>query len=216
MAEQVELEITPREVTGKSTKKLRRVGIIPANISGHNQDSEAVQIDAVTFARLIRQHKTTGIFSLKQPDGATQNALIRHVQHEPSTGHILHIDFFRVDMQEQLTGRIPLNFVGESLAVKNEGGVLLHLLEAIEVGYRASDIVNSIDVDISSLTELDSMLHASDVKLPENFTLITDPAEPIAKVNATRAEESAVAAEATETPAENSGATPASDVQNAV
>ncbi|HCI79163.1 MAG TPA: hypothetical protein DHW02_05700, partial [Ktedonobacter sp.] len=95
MAEQVELEVTPREITGKSTKKLRRAGIIPANISGHNQDSEAVQIDAVTFARLLREHKTTGIFALKQQGSATQNALIRHVQHEPKSGHILHIDFFR-------------------------------------------------------------------------------------------------------------------------
>ena len=213
MAEQVELEVTPREITGKSTKKLRRAGIIPANISGHNQDSEAVQLDAVTFARLLREHKTTGIFALKQQGGATQNALIRHVQHEPKSGHILHIDFFRVDMQENLTVKIPLNFVGESLAVKNEGGVLLHLLEALEVECRASDIVDSLDVDITPLVELDSILHASDVKLPANYTLVTDPAEPIAKVNVTRAEESAEAA--AETPAENTGETPASDVQNA-
>jgi len=213
MAEQVELEIMPREITGKSTKKLRRAGIIPANISGHKQDSQAVQIDAVTFAHLIRQHKTTGIFSLKEQGGATQNALIRHVQHEPSTGHILHIDFFRVDMQEQITGKIPLNFVGESPAVKNEGGVLLHLLEALEVEYRASDIVDSIDVDISSLIELDSVLHASDVKLPANFTLVTPPTELIAKVNATRAEESTAAAETT---SETTTTAPASDVQNAV
>ena len=211
MAEQVELEVMPREVTGKSTNKLRRVGIIPANISGHNQDSQAVQIDAVTFARLIREHKTAGIFALKQQDGAIQNALIRHIQHKPSTGHILHIDFFRVDMQEQLSMRVPLNFVGESPAVKNEGGVLLHLLEALEVKCSATDMVSNLEVDISSLTELDSMLHASDVKLPANFTLVTDPSEPIAKVNATRAEESA---ETTATPAENTAATPASDVQN--
>ena len=212
MAEQVELEVTPREVVGKATKKLRRVGIIPANISGHNLESEAVQIDAITFARLLRQHKTTGIFALKHQGGATQNALIRHVQHEPSTGKILHIDFFRVDMQEKLSARVPLNYVGESPAVKLEGGVLLHLLETLEVECRASDIVDSLDIDISSLTELESTLHASDVQLPVNFTLITDPAEPIAKVSAPRVEEPTVA----ETPAEGASETetPASDVQN--
>lgn len=213
MAEQVELEVMPREITGKATKKLRKAGIIPANISGHHQDSEAVQIDAVTFTRLVREHKTKSIFALKQPGGATQNALIRHVQHQPSTGKVLHIDFFRVDLQEQLTVKVPLNFVGESPAIKNEGGILLHLLEALEVECRATDIVDSLDVDISQLTELDATLHASDVKLPANFTLVTDPAEPIAKIEAPRVEEPTTESA---TAGENAAGTPASDVQNAV
>ncbi|HCI79164.1 MAG TPA: 50S ribosomal protein L25, partial [Ktedonobacter sp.] len=97
---------------------------------------------------------------------------------------------------------------------KNEGGVLLHLLEALEVECRASDIVDSLDVDITPLIELDSILHASDVKLPANYTLITDPAEPIAKVNVTRAEESAEAEAAAETSEENAGETPASEAEN--
>jgi len=92
-----------------------------------------------------------------------------------------------------------LRFVGESPAVKNEGGVLLHLMEAVEVECTASDIVDNIEVDISSLTEIDATLHASDVKLPANFTLVTDPEEPIAKVAATRAEVAAEVVEATAT-----------------
>jgi large subunit ribosomal protein L25 len=211
MAQQVELEVMPREVVGKASKRLRKAGIIPANISGHHQESQAVQIDAVTFARLLREHKTTNILSLKMQGGATQTALVRHIAHEPSTGKILHIDFFRVNLQEQLTTRVRLNFTGESPAVKIEGGVLLPLVETIEVECRAADIVDSLDVDISSLTELDAMLHASDVQLPTGFTLVTDPAEPIVKVNAPRVEEPTTETETTGT---DDAATPASDVQN--
>jgi len=188
MADRVELEIAPREVLGKANKRLRREGFIPANITGHNEPPQAVQIDAVLFDSLRRAHHSSSILTLKMPDATSQTALIRHVEHAPKSGKIIHVDFGRVSLNERLTGKIPLNFVGESLAIKNDGGVLLHLVEAIEVEYRASDIVDSVDVDISVITEIDGAIHAGEVKLPQGFTLITDSAEPIAKVASTRAE----------------------------
>ncbi len=188
MADRVELEIAPREILGKKTKKLRRAGIIPANITGHNEPSQAVQINAVLFDRLRRAHHSTSILSLKMPDATIQTALIRHVEHAPKSGKIIHVDFARVSLNERMTMKLPLNFVGESSAVKNDGGVLLHLVEALEVECLASDIVDNVDVDISSITEIDGTLHAHDVKLPQGFTLLTDAEEPIAKVASTRAE----------------------------
>ncbi len=200
MADRVELEIAPREILGKKTKKLRRAGIIPANITGHNEPSQAVQIDAVLFDRLRRAHHSTSILSLKMPDATVQTALIRHVEHAPKSGKIIHVDFARVSLNERMTMKLPLNFVGESPAVKNDGGVLLHLVEALEVECLASDIVDNVEVDISSITEIDGTLHARDVKLPQGFTLLTDAEEPIAKVASTRAEV-AEANAAVETPA---------------
>ena len=201
MADKVELEIAPREVMGKKTKRLRKAGIIPANITGHNEPSQAVQIDAVLFDRLRRAHHSTSLLTLKMPDATVQTALIRHVEHAPKSNKIIHVDFSRVSLTERMTMRVPLNFIGESPAVKNDGGVLLHLVEALEVECLASDIVDNVDVDISSITEIDGMLHASDVKLPQGFTLVTDPTEPIAKVASTRAEAAEANAAVTETAA---------------
>lgn len=204
MAQQTELQISPREVKGKATKRLRKVGIIPANISGHKEEPQAVQVEALAFEGLRRAHRAASMISLKLPGAPAQTALVRHVQRDPRTGKILHIDFFRVSLTERITVKVPLRFVGESPAVKNEGGVLLHLLDALEVECAAQDIVESVDVDISSLAAIDDVLHAGDVKLPANFTLITDPKEPVAKVAATRAEvagEAVEAAAAAETPA---------------
>ncbi len=200
MADRVELEIAPREILGKKTKQLRRAGIIPANITGHNEPSQAVQIDEVLFDRLRRAHHSTSILSLKMPDATIQTALIRHVEHAPKSGKIIHVDFSRVSLTERMTMKLPLNFIGESPAVKNEGGVLLHLVETLDVECLASDLVDNVDVDISSLTELDGTLHARDVKLPQGFTLLTDADEPIAKVASTRAEVAGANA-AAETPA---------------
>jgi large subunit ribosomal protein L25 len=193
------LQISPREIKGKATKRLRKAGIIPANISGHKEESQAVQVDAMAFEALRRARATKGIITLRMSarDGG-QTALVRRVQRDPRTGKILHIDFSRVSLMERITVKVPLHFVGEAPAVKNENGVLLHLLDALEVECTARDIIEYIEVDVSPLTEIDAMLHAEDVQLPANYTLITDPKEGIAKVAATRAEKAEEAEEAAE------------------
>jgi len=199
MAQQTELEISRREVTGKAVKRLRKVGIIPANIFGHNEASIAVQVDAIAFERLRRSHGTRGVLTLRMPGTkSTQTALIRHVQREPQTGKIIHVDFFRVSLSERIRVKAPLRFTGEAPAVKAENGVLLHLLDAIEIECVARDIPEYLEVDVSELSEIDAILHASDVKLPANFTLVTDPEEGIVKIAATRVEvaEEAAASEA--------------------
>ena len=193
MAQQTELEIAPSEITGKATKRLRKQGIIPANIFGHHEESQAIQIDAVAFDRLLRDHKARSVIALRFPNAGSQTALIRHVQHEPRSGKIIHVDFFRVGLTEHIKARVPLHFVGEAPGVKDEGGVLLHLQDAIEVECAAQDIPEYIEVDVTPLTEIDSVIHVEDLKLPANVTLVEDPTEPVAKVVATRAE---VAAEA--------------------
>ena len=210
MAQQTELEISPREVMGKATKRLRKAGIIPANIFGHQEASQPVQIDAIAFDQLVRAHRATGIIALRQPgNGATQTVLIRHVQHDPRSGKIIHVDFFRVSLTERITSKVPLHFVGEAPAVKLEGGVLLHLMDALDVECEAGDLVEYVEVDVTPLTEIDAILHAGDVKLPTSYTLLTDPKEGIAKVAATRAE---IAEEAAEAPA---AATPAPEAEQA-
>jgi large subunit ribosomal protein L25 len=203
MTQETVLQISPREVTGKATKRLRKSGIIPANISGHKEESQTVQVEALAFEALRRAHGTTGIITLRlSGSDRVQTALVRRVQRDPRTGKIVHIDFSRVSLTERITMKVPLRFIGEAPAVKDEGGVLLHLLDALEVECTASDIVDYIEVDISSLTEIDSILHAEDAKLPATFTLITDPNEGIAKVAATRAEKAEEAAEEAVAPAE--------------
>jgi large subunit ribosomal protein L25 len=190
-------------------KRLRKAGILPANIFGHNEESQAIQVNALSFDRLRRSPAATSVIALRLPDGgAVQTALIRRMQRDPRSGKVIHVDFFRVSMSERINVKVALHLVGEAPAVKNEGGVLLHLMDTLEVECMASDIPESLDVDISGLVQIDDILHAEDVKLPANFVLITDPKEGIAKVSATRAE---LAAETAEAPAATPAATPAAE-----
>jgi large subunit ribosomal protein L25 len=203
MAKQTELVVAQREQVGKAVKRLRSAGLIPANIYGRKEKPQAVQVEAAAFEALRRAHKSSGVISLRM-DGRSkaQTALVRHIQRNPVNGKILHIDFFRISLTDRIVVKIPLHFVGEAPGVKDEQGVLLHLVDALEVECAAQDIVNSFDVDVTSLAHIDDTLHASDVSLPQGFKLITDPEEAIAKVAATRAEKVEEAEEAAAAPAE--------------
>lgn len=197
MAKQTELAVSPREITGKATKKLRRAGIIPANIFGRGEASQAIQLENLAFEGLRRGHHATGVIALKmEGTKKAQTALIRHVQREPRSGRILHIDFFRVSLRDRITAKIPLNLTGTAPGVKVEGGVLLHLTDTLEVECTAGEIAEALEVDISTLEHIDDILHAKDVPLPPNYTLITDAEEPVAKVTPPRVEKAEEIAEA--------------------
>ncbi len=186
--QQRELEVTPRVVFGKETKKLRREGKIPGNISGHGQESMGIQFSSLAFDRLSHQRGSGSVVSLKGLESKVETVLVRHVQRDPVKGNILHVDFTRVGLDERIESRMPLHFVGDAAGVKELGGVLLHLMEALPVECSVSDILEALDVDVSGLAEIGAILYARDVKLPTNYTLTIDPDEPIAKIAATRGE----------------------------
>ena len=197
MAKQAELAVSPREVTGKATKRLRKAGVIPANIFGHGEPSQSVQVERTAFDELRRGHGATGVIALKVAGTKqAETALIRHVQHEPRSGKVLHIDFFRVSMRDRITAKIPLQLNGIAPGVKIEGGILLHLVDTLEVECTASEIVESVELDISGMENIGDMIHAKDVPLPPHYTLITDAEEAVVKITPPRIEKAEEVAEA--------------------
>src|SRR5258708_4907612 len=103
MAKQTELSVSPREIMGKASKHLREKGILPANIFGHGEAPQAIQLEAAVFEELRRKHHTTGVIELHIAGiKKAQTALIRHVQREPRKGKVLHIDFLRVNLRDRI------------------------------------------------------------------------------------------------------------------
>ena len=216
MADQASLQVAPRNVLRKHVKRLRREGIIPANIYGRHQPSQPLQVDSHTFERFLAGHHLTRVVNLQvdNSDGVPLNALVRHISRSPRTGKVLHVDFLRVSMSELITVRVPVRLVGEAPAVKVEGGVLLHLLDTIEVEALPADLPDSLELDISELKEIDAALHVRDIVVPAKVKLLSDPDEQVVKVIAPRAvlaEEAKAEAEAAAAPAEAAGETTASE-----
>ncbi len=98
----------------------------------------------------------------------------------------IHADFFVVKMTEEMVVDVPISFVGESEAIKKQGGTLLHQRETVSVRALPDDLPSAIEVDISSLEDFEATLHVSDVIAPAGVTILTEPTEPLARVQAPR------------------------------
>ena len=101
----------------------------------------------------------------------------------------LHADLFLVRMTEELTVDVPLVATGESEAVKLGGGTLLHPIEHVRVKALPDHLPKSIFYDISGLATFDDVVRLSDLNIPADVTLLTDPSEIVARVAPPRVEE---------------------------
>ena len=203
---------------GKHVRRLRRQGIVPANIYGHGS-SRAIQAPARALEHLLAHGGRTGVVSIGV-DGRSETALMKGVQRDPRSGKLLHVEFQAVSMEESVTSSVPVRFVGESLAVTKLDGVMTHPRTELHVTARAADLPDAIEVDVSAIRDLHGAIHVSD--LPQSATYkIIDPSDEVLAIvlppkveveEIEAAAEEAAAPEAAEAPA--AAGEPASEAES--
>lgn len=222
LANEIKLRVQRREVTGKHTRKLRAEGLTPGNISGGGKPSVAIQMNQKDLLALIRQRGTPILRISVDPDGGSDTALLAKVERDAVSAAILHVDFRRVKLTDPIKARVPLHTRGDAPAVKVYNGILLHLMESIEVEALPANLPDALYIDISGLTELNSTLTAKEIEAPAKAQLLIAPDEPVITVKAPRieveeapaaAEQPAAAAEAASgaAPTEAGGGEPAEE-----
>ena len=175
---------------GSKTRALRRSGLIPAVLYGHNgSESVALTVEAKTVQQLLKDASINNtLIKLNIPDlpwnGKT---LLREVQTHPWKGYPYHLSFFSISTQDSVEVEVPLNFVGESVGVKMEGGVLDLILSELQVKCKPDSIPESIDIDISPL-HLGESLHVNQLTLPEGVTSVGEEERVVASIVSPRVE----------------------------
>jgi len=182
------LAAEPRDVTGKAVKKLRNAGRLPAVVYGHGVDSTNVTIDAHEFDLLRKHVGPNALIDLSVDGKKSDPVLIHDVQIHPVNRRPLHADLFLVRMTEELTVDVRLVATGESAAVVQLNGTLLHPTETVRIRALPDHLPQSIEYSVDSLVDFDAAVHVRDLIIPDDATLLTDPDEIIAKVQAPRIE----------------------------
>ena len=177
-----------REVTGKAVKHLRSAGRLPGVVYGHGEGSTSVTVDSHDFELLRRRTGPNALVDLSVDGKQAKPVLIHGVQVHPVNRRPLHVDLFLVRMTEELIVDVPLAPTGESVAVTDLGGTLLHPTETVRVRALPDHLPQSIEYAIDSLVDFDATIHVRDLSIPGDVTLLTDPDEIIAKVQAPRVE----------------------------
>ncbi|MFQ5934082.1 MAG: 50S ribosomal protein L25 [Dehalococcoidia bacterium] len=198
----IELSADKREILGKKVKALRRRGLIPANVYGRNKKSIALQVEDKQFYKALTEGGRNAVINVKiNGEKKARTAISRGLQRDPSTEELLHVDFFEVDVARRITAEVPIVLVGESPVAKGATAMISQSLGALEVEGLPTELPRSIDVDISGLAEIDEEIRVSDLLVPSNVSVLSDPDQLVVKVARGRIsaeEEELAAAEAEE------------------
>lgn len=171
---------------------LRRKGAIPAVVYGKNITPIPIQIDGRNFIKLFGKNLGKNqIISLnikKESEVISFPVLAHDFQLDPILDNIMHVDFLKIAMEEEIRTKIPVAIVGEAQGVKLDGGILFQALRSIEVKCLPADIPDKIEVDVS-LLKIGNSIHVSDVIAPKGVSIITAKNESIVTVTSPTKEE---------------------------
>ncbi len=215
---------TPREgkFNKNAARRVRVSGKIPAVVYGAGQDAVAVTVDPRVITKILYSdsgHNT--IFDLNVEGAAIAKAMIVDWQREPIKGKLLHIDLKRIAMDKMMRVSVPIQLIGTASGVKNQGGILEHVLREVEIECLPGDIPGHLDVDVSGL-EIHGVIHVSDLPHSGSIKFLGDENATVAHVTTVKEEApapEAVAAAATEPEVAKKGKTdeaaPAADAKGA-
>lgn len=188
-----------REKTGKGVARaLRRMGDMPAVLYGANIDSMPLSLSIHDMEILLNKvSPSQALLDLQIENGAKdkKTVMIKELQIDPVKFKYLHVDFYEVRMDQQITTTVPVAAVGTSKGVE-EGGILQIIRRELEVNCLPGDIPEQIEIDITELDVGDS-LHVEDIQLGEkieipyetNFTVLTVVSPAMEKEEEPEAEE---------------------------
>ncbi|HEY80834.1 MAG TPA: 50S ribosomal protein L25 [Caldilineae bacterium] len=193
------LNVEPRTVTGRHVKRVRAAGFVPAVVYGQGEPATPIQFREIDMVRILRSGGLSQLIELKGL-AKPMNVLVKEVQRHPIRRTILHVDFYRVQMDVKIQTNVPVHTTGESEAIKG-GAVLIHHMDNITVECLPGNIPEALVADLSKLKTLDDVITVADLPVPEGVVVLAEPEAPVFSLTISRklaAEEAAGEAEAGE------------------
>lgn len=198
--EEIKLDVQIREQMGsRQVAAMRREDFVPGVVYGGKHKPTSIKIERRPYERIRRLHQGEGIvFHLNVFKGEEKlrdySAIIKEEQHDAVSDRILHIDFKRISLKQEIEVKVPVVAKGEAVGVKQGGGSLDHLLWELDVICLPTLIPQHIDVDVSALSIGDA-IHVKDITLPEGVKTKHDPESIMFSVNPSMKDEEAAPAE---------------------
>jgi large subunit ribosomal protein L25 len=185
------LKAEKRNVFGRKVKKLRTQGLLPASLYGKKLKSLALQLSTKDFLAVYKQAGETSLVDLAIAKEEQPHAiLIRNLQRHPVSSDLLHVDFRQVDLKEKVQVAIPIEVIGQAPGV-TKGGVLVQVMNEINVEALPTDLPDKFTVDVSKLEEIGQSLSVKNLKHDKEKVklLVEDETQLVVKVEEPAKEE---------------------------
>lgn len=187
----ISLDIIKRQKSD-TVGRLNFDGRIPAVFYGKKEASTPISISLVDFQKVFKKAGESMVITLRG-DGLEVEALVHDIDFDPVTDIARHVDFYAFEKGKKVKIAVPIEFVGASAAIKDLAGTLVKVLHEIEVEALPKDLPRNINVDISLLVTMESVILAKDIILPTGVVLVSREDEIVASVAEPMKEEEIVA-----------------------
>ncbi len=168
----------------RDKKEKRKDEYIPAVLYGPKTKNALFSVDKKEFTKLYKSAGESTLITLEVEDSKERPlVLVYEVQKDPLKKDIIHVDFFKPNLKEEVEAEIPLVFVGESLAVKDLDGTLVKNMYSVNVKALPQNLPHEIEVNISSLETFDDVIYVKDLNIPENVVITQDSDWTVAMVS---------------------------------
>lgn len=186
MPERLSLSSSPRDMLGKKVKRLRRAGLIPANLVEAGSPSRAIQVPERDLADLVRAGVTGQLVELASEE-SSEPVLMDSVEIDSLSNRLVHATFRKVDLTKSVNVMVRVALVGHAPASDIVELVVLQNLTEIEVSALPAEIPSGLEADVSSLTDVGDEIFVGDLKaIDGSYEPLTHPEESVAQVSVVR------------------------------
>lgn len=172
------LKVQAREPGGsRSTRRLRREGLVPGVVYGGGEDPVTFAVDA----RDLRIALAAGgaVIDLSVDGGKGTPVVLKDQQVDPIRGGTLHLDLLRVRLDQAIQAPVPIELLGaEDAPGTKEGGVLEHVTREVTVEALPTEIPDVIQHDVSGM-EINETITLAALQAPEGVTILDDLEETV-------------------------------------
>ena len=169
------------EVQNRSKKEKVDHNFLPGVVYAPDIETMMIKFKTNDFIKAYTEVGESSLLTLKLADQEFK-VLVKDVQRDVIKDHFIHVDFYKVDMNKEVSTEIPLEFVGESKAVRELNAQLNKNIDFVSVECLPQDLVSVIEVDISALSEFGDSIHIKDLVLPSGINVLNHPDDAVVSV----------------------------------
>ncbi len=169
-----------RKDIGRKVKALRKEGLFPMVIYGYKINAMPIQTSQKEFIKILKDAGESSIISVKiEGENSSMDVVIHDIAFDSSHKPI-HADLYKIQKDKEIVSEIPLEFIGESRAVKEEKCILVKNLESVEVKCLPKSLPHSLIVNLDELKNAGDAIRINSIKTEKNVKIINDANDVVA------------------------------------
>ena len=175
-----------RETGSAAARRLRHEDKIPGVVYGQGADTQSVTVVRRDLRIALSGPAGQNALITLKVGGDPQLTIVRDLQRDPIKRVVTHVDFLRINRDEEIEVEVPIHLEGEATDVLRNDGLVDQSIDHLTVIAKPGDIPPSFTIDVSAMV-IGDVIRVHDLALPAGVTTPLDPETPLVTAEATRA-----------------------------